>query len=133
MFKIKLKALKAFRSVTDHKTVHAIGDVLETQDVQRVNNLVSRGLAAVVSIEADKEANADQGAGNGGDSDTKGANPDKVAFRGVEYDPQELKAAMVAAEIPVAPNAGAKGIANRLTQLTEDQENALAEKLTKTE
>lgn len=132
MVTVKLKALKPFRDITD-KSVVNVGDVLETQDVKRANNLISRGLATVAQIEVAEDADKANGVDGGEGGKAPAGTPGKVAFRGAEYDPQVIKDAMVAVEIPVAPNAGEKGIANRLTQLTEDQANALAEKLTNKE
>ena len=129
MVTVKLKALKPFRDITD-KSVVNVGDVLETQDVKRANNLISRGLATVAQIEVAEDADKANGVDGG---KAPAGTPGKVAFRGAEYDPQVIKDAMVAVDIPVAPNAGEKGIANRITQLTEDQANALAEKLTNKE
>ena len=126
-----LIALEAFRSVTDHKTVHSKGDTLETEDVKRVNSLVSRGLAELIEAKAAKEddAGADAGKGDGTGTTT----PGKVAFDGKEYDPQEIKNALIAIGVPVAPNAGVNGLTKKIGEITEDQKALLAEKLSVTE
>lgn len=132
-----LIALEAFRSVTDHKTVHSKGDTLETEDVKRVNSLVSRGLAELVEAKAanDGEVVKDAGAdaGNGGGTGSGTAKPGKVAFDGKEYDPQEIKNALIAIGVPVAPNAGVNGLTKKIGEITEDQKALLAEKLSETE
>ena len=126
-----LIALEAFRSVTDHKTVHSKGDTLETEDVKRVNSLVSRGLAELIEAKAAKEddAGADAGKGDGTGTTT----PGKVAFDGKEYDPQEIKNALIAIGVPVSPNAGVNGLTKKIGEITEDQKALLAEKLSVTE
>lgn len=126
-----LIALEAFRSVTDHKTVHSKGDTLETEDVKRVNSLVSRGLAELIEAKAANEddvvddAGADAGKGDGTGTTT----PGKVAFDGKEYDPQEVKNALIAIGVPVAPNAGVNGLTKKIGEITDDQKASLAEKL----
>ena len=122
-----LIAIEAFRSVTDHKTVHSKGDTLETEDVNRVNNLVSRGLAKLVSV---KIADAGKGGKQGG---TGTVNTDKVAFDSKEYDPQVIKEALISIGIACAPNAGVKSLTGKVEALTEDQKASLAEKLSETE
>ena len=132
-----LIALEAFRSVTDHKTVHSKGDTLETEDVKRVNSLVSRGLAELVEAKAANEdevvKDAGTDAGNGGGTGGGTAKPGKVAFDGKEYDPQEIKNALIAIGVPVAPNAGVNGLTKKIGEITEDQKALLAEKLSVTE
>ena len=132
-----LIALEAFRSVTDHKTVHSKGDTLETEDVKRVNSLVSRGLAELVEAKAANEdevvKDAGTDAGNGGGTGGGTAKPGKVAFDGKEYDPQEIKNALIAIGVPVAPNAGVNGLTKKIGEITEEQTAALKEKLIVTE
>ena len=127
-----LIAIEAFRSVTDHKTVHSKGDTLETEDVKRVNSLVSRGLAELVSAKAvdDVDLEAAGAAGNGGKAAT---DPNKIAFEGNEYDPQVIKEALISIGVMCAPNAGVKSLTGKVAELTEDQKKALVEKLSVTE
>jgi hypothetical protein len=132
-----LIAIEAFRSVADHKTVHSKGDTLETEDVNRVNNLVSRGLAKLVSVKTAEEGNdgakGNADAGNGGKQGGTVTNPGKVVFEGNEYDPQVIKNALIAIGVPVAPNAGVNGLTKKIGEITEDQKASLAEKLSVTE
>lgn len=129
-----LIAIEAFRSVTDHKTVHSKGDTLETEDVKRVNSLVSRGLAELVSAKAvdDVDLEAAGAAGNGGNGKTA-TDPNKIAFEGNEYDPQVIKEALISIGVMCAPNAGVKSLTGKVAGLTEDQKKALVEKLSVTE
>ena len=134
-----LIALEAFRSVTDHKTVHSKGDTLETQDVKRVNNLVSRGLAEIVKVETAIEEdepviNNPGGAGktgNAGGGDN--GKPTTVAFDGKDYDLQVIKDALISIGVMFAPNAGVNGLTKKIADLTDDQKAALAEKLSTNE
>lgn len=132
-----LIVLEAFRSVTDHKTVHSQGDTLETEDVNRVNNLVSRGLAKLVSVKTVEEGKDGTGApgdaGNGGKQEGTKTNSDKVVFDGKEYDPQVIKNALIAIGVAVAPNAGVNGLTKKIGEITEEQTAALKEKLIVTE
>ena len=127
-----LIALEAFRSVTDHKTVHSKGPTLETEDVKRVNSLVSRGLAELIEAKAANEDDVVNDAGaDAGDGGKQGGatTPGKVAFDGKEYDPQEVKNALIAIGVPVAPNAGVNGLTKKIGEITDDQKASLAEKL----
>ena len=130
-----LIALEAFRSVTDHKTVHSKGDTLETEDVKRVNSLVSRGLAELIEAKAANEDDVvdDAGAHAGKGDATGTTTPGKVSFDGNEYDPQQIKNALIAIGVPVAPNAGVNGLTKKIGEITEDQKALLAEKLSVTE
>ena len=124
--------LVTFRSVTDHKTVHSQGDTLETEDVKRVNSLVSRGLAELIEAKAANEDDVVNDAGaDAGDGGKQGGatTPGKVAFDGKEYDPQEVKNALIAIGVPVAPNAGVNGLTKKIGEITDDQKASLAEKL----
>lgn len=127
-----LMVLVTFRSVTDHKTVHSQGDTLETEDVKRVNSLVSRGLAELIEAKAANEDDVVNDAGaDAGDGGKQGGatTPGKVAFDGKEYDPQEVKNALIAIGVPVAPNAGVNGLTKKIGEITDDQKASLAEKL----
>lgn len=122
----KLKVLKPFRDKLDHKTSYPNGSILETNDPDRVNDLVKRGLAEVVAIEAK------------GTGDVGGADPNKAAsgsktgvviFRDEEFDVQTVKNALIAIGVAVAPNAGANGLTKKIGELTGEQADSLAEKL----
>ncbi len=135
MYTLKLNVKKAFRSVIDNKTIHSEGTTLETSDIQRVNDLVSRGLAEIVSIEGtatDKKKEQGQGEGTK-EKSPKPENPSKVTFRDGEYDLQSVKEAIVSLGITIAPNAGVNGVTKKLAELTDEQADALAEKLSDSE
>lgn len=116
-YTIILDVLKAFRSVTDNDAVLSEGSTLETTDIKRVNSLVGRGLAQIASIEEE---------GDGGKADV-------VPFRGGEHDLQSVKDALTSLGIAFSPNAGVKGIAKKVEELTDEQADALEEKLSVTE
>ena len=121
-----LTVLVTFRSVTDNKTVHSQGDTLEIQDVKRVNNLVSRGLAEIVKVETAIEEDEPVINNAGGGDNGK---PTTVAFDGKDYDLQVIKDALVSIGVMFAPNAGVNGLTKKIGELTDDQKAALAEKL----
>lgn len=122
----KLKVLKPFRDKLDHKTSYPNGSILETNDPDRVNDLVKRGLAEVVAIEA-------KGTDNGGETDPGknaiGNNPGTIIFRDEEFDVQTVKNALIAIGVSVAPNAGVNGLTKKIGELTDEQADALAGKL----
>lgn len=124
-----LLVVEQFKDKSDHKTVYNPGDHLETDDLSRVNDLVKRGLAKIETVGVPEE-NA-----NGAGADGKGneVTPGKVAFDGKEYDPQEIKNALIAAGVAVAPNAGVNGLTKKIGELSEEQAAALKEKLNVTE
>ena len=130
MFKVELTVLVTFRDKTDKTRVLSLGDTLETTDLNRVNDLVSRGFAKISAIVEDNGKDTDA---NDNDSDAEGKGyqkPGKVSFRDSEYDVQDVKNALIAIGVPVAPNAGVNGLTNKIGEITEDQANALADKLT---
>ena len=107
------------------------GATVETTDVKRVNSLIKRGLAEIVSIEEINDGGKveDGGAaGNGGDN-TQKTDPSKVLFDGKEYEPQTFKEALVGIGVTCAPSIGVNGLTKKIGDLTEDQKKALAEKL----
>ena len=130
MYEVKLVVLNPFRSVTDHKTVHSKGDTVKITDIKRVNDMVKRGFAEIVSIEdaTDEGTKADGAAADGGNQQ-KAGDPGKVAFGGNDYDPQTIKEALVAIGVPCAPNAGVKSLTSKVAELTEDQKAELTKKL----
>lgn len=110
-----LLVVEQFKDKSDHKTVYNPGDHLETDDLSRVNDLVERGLAKIETVGVPEE-NANGAGADGAGADGKGneVTPGKVAFDGKEYDPQEIKNALIAAGVAVAPNAGVNGLTKKI-------------------
>lgn len=133
MYTFKLKVKQTFRDVEDHKTLHSPGSFLETGKIERVNSLVSRELAELVSVEAANDGkDAGSNTAKGGEKKPV-ASPDKVAFDGKEYDPQVIKNALISIGVPVAPNAGVNGLTKKVGEISEEQKAALVDKLSNAE
>lgn len=114
---MKLKVLTPFKDKLNHKKVYKVGDILVTEDLERINDLAARGLCAIASL--DNEAKSDL--------------PAMVTFEQKEYPLADIKAALEAIDIPMAANAGSKGVTKVLAILTKEQVAALSTVLSKGE
>lgn len=55
---VTLKVLKKFQDKDNKEKIYQVGETLSTSDLDRVNNLVSRGICSISAIkEANKEEN----------------------------------------------------------------------------
>ncbi|WP_418981722.1 hypothetical protein [Alistipes sp.] len=125
---MKLKVLVPFRDKIDHKTWYKVGDTLVTDDIDRINQNIKRGLCEVVSPdngETVSEAEAESA------QEKEQPAAEMVSFKEQEYSLADVKAALAALDIPVAANARVKGVTKVLGVLTEEQAAALREALTK--
>lgn len=121
-----LIALIVFKDKITNQIIQP-GGTLQTDDLTRVNDLVQRGLAKIVSV--DNPVLDEQGAGdNSGNADAK-----LVEFQGAQYSLEDVKAALKEIGAGVNANAGVKGVSDKLATLSEDQYIQLKEKLTVTE
>lgn len=121
-----LIALIVFKDKITNEIIQP-GGTLHTDDLTRVNDLVHRGLAKIVSV--DNPVLDEQGAGdNSGNADAK-----LVEFQGAQYSLKDVKAALKEIGAGVNANAGVKGVSDKLATLSEDQYIQLQEKLTVTE
>ena len=121
-----LIALIVFKDKITNEIIQP-GGTLQTDDLTRVNDLVQRGLAKIVSV--DNPVLDEQGAGdNSGNADAK-----LVEFQGAQYSLDDVKAALKEIGAGVNANAGVKGVSDKLAALSEDQIAQLQEKLTVTE
>lgn len=111
MANIELTAQKPFVDKNDQKVSYKKGDKLNTDDVDRINDLVKRGLCNITSLE-------DQN--------------DKVKFGEKEYDTKTMIAVLKQIDgVSVANNAGVENLNAKIAALTEDQTKALTELLSK--
>lgn len=62
---VTLKVLKKFQDKDNKEKIYQVGETLSTSDLDRVNNLVSRGICSISAI---KEANKEE------------KKPEKLAF-----------------------------------------------------
>lgn len=111
---MKLKVLVPFKDKNDHKTVHRSGDVLSTDEIGRVNDLVRRGLCEIVSVEKEEESDKSE----------------TVSFRQGEYALEAVKKALESIGVKTG-NAGVKGVSKKLDELTGEQADSLFDMLNK--
>lgn len=112
---LKLKVIQDFRDRDNVEHIHHKGDVLSLSDLDRVNDMVSRKLCVIVSVETPT---------------VEAPQPkEAVIFQGTNYEINVIKEALAAIGVSVAPNAKAKGVENALSKLTDEQTNALSETL----
>lgn len=116
---LKLKVLQDFRDRNDVEHIHHKGEVLTLDDLDRVNDMVSRKICVIVSVET-PSVEAPQPKG-------------EVSFQGTSYEINVIKDALAAIGVTVAANAKAKGVENALSKLTDEQTQALSETLKKEE
>lgn len=116
---MKLVVLKPFRDKNDHQTIYKSGDLLTTNDLSRVNDLVKRGMCEITSVDDGNDEKADE------------KKPETISFQQKEYGLDEVKAALEEIGNPAAKNAGVKGVSKKLEELTEEQAASLSEILNK--
>lgn len=109
---MELKVVKIFKD-KENSTIYKVGDTLNVEDLNRVNDLVSRGLCVITSLDA------------------KAENTAVVVFLEKEYDVKVVKDALVAIGVSVAANAGVNSITKKVSELTEEQALALGNILSK--
>lgn len=115
---LELKTLKPFRDKTNPEKNYKVGETLGTDDLDRVNDLVSRGICVIVSVgEKKQSANAD--------------GSDMIKLFEKEFEVEAVKTALAAIGVNVAKNAGVTGVTKKLSELTEEQTKALSENLCK--
>lgn len=130
MVVLTLKALVPFRDKVDHTTTYPKGGTIEISDLERVNDMVSRGIAKIVNVSVKADGEAKKAAMDTGNAGTETANGAKqVAFQGTLYDLQTVKDALISIGIAMAPNVGVNGISNKIAALTDEQATELASKL----
>lgn len=113
MVKIELTAQKAFIDKNDQKVSYKKGDKLITDEIDRINDLLKRGLCDITSIEVEDQN-------------------DKVKFGGNEYDTKTMIAMLKQLDgVSVANNAGVENLNAKIAALTEDQIKVLTELLSK--
>lgn len=114
----ELKALKSFRDKTNPEKNFKVGETLSTDDLERVNNLVSRGICVIVSVGEKKQSGAADGS-------------DKIKLFEKEFEVDAVKTALGVIGVSIGKTAGVAGVTKKLSELTEEQTKALSETLCK--
>ena len=109
---VTLKVLKKFQDKDNKEKIYQVGETLSTSDLDRVNNLVSRGICSISAI---KEANKEE------------KKPEKISL----FEIGAVKGALAEIGVSINKNAGVQAITNKLGELTEEQNKALSEILCK--
>lgn len=112
---VTLKVLKKFQDKDNKEKIYQVGETLSTSDLDRVNNLVSRGICSISAIKANKEGNK----------------PEKISLFDKEFEIGAVKGALAEIGVSINKNAGVQAITNKLGELTEEQNKALSEILCK--
>ena len=84
--------------------------------MDRVNDLVSRGICSISAINEDNK---------------EGKKPEKISLFDKEFEIGAVKNALADIGVSINKNAGVQAITNKLSELTEEQNNALSEILCK--
>lgn len=119
---MELKVIKKFNGKVEGKTLRP-GDVIQSNDVERINALIQKGLCVIVALDDAPTA-----------FETAPTIPvevvsDHVEFQGERYHIETIKAALGIMGIRVAHNAKEKAVNNALAALTEEQAQSLVEAL----
>lgn len=113
---VTLKVLKKFQDKDNKEKIYQVGETLSTSDLDRVKDLVSRGICSISAI---KEDNKEEKL------------PEKVTLFDKEFEIGAVKDALAEIGVSINKNAGVKAITNKLGELTEEQSKALSEILCK--
>lgn len=112
----KLKVTKPFRDKNNPEKNYKEGETLTTDDIERVNDLVARGMCVISSIEAKASV----------DDKQPGADGSKITVFEKEFEVEAVKTALASIGAGVAKNAGVPGVTKKLSELNEEQMNALS-------
>ena len=142
-----IAVLSAFRDKENPDRVFGPGDSLETGDLKRVNDIVGRGLGFLSNVkvveapapaapaEEAKEApekEQEQPAAEAPAAPAEEAKEEDVkvvSVLGTEYELAKVKEGLNAIGVKTAANAGVEAVAKKVVELTDEQANALVEKL----
>lgn len=124
---MKLRVIKPFNGKAEGKTL-CPGEIIQSNDVERINALVGRGLCVIVALDDAPTA----------DPATAPTSPVEVAsesieFQGKRYHIDTVKAALGVIGVRVAHNAKEKAVSNALSALNDEQAQTLSEMLNNNE
>lgn len=116
---MELKVIKKFNGAVEGKTL-CPGDVIQSNDVARINALVGRGFCVIVALDSPTVA-----ANTPNDENVDAS----VEFQGAKYNIETVKAALAVIGVKVAHNAKEKAVSNALNTLNDEQKSLLTEAL----
>jgi hypothetical protein len=90
---VTLKVLKKFQDKDNKEKIYQVGETLSTSDLDRVNNLVSRGICSISAI---KEANKEE------------KKPEKISLFDKEFEIGAVKGALAEIGVSINKNAAFK-------------------------
>lgn len=131
--KLNLKVEKMFKDV-ETKALRQVGQEfsLNEESVERINDLLKRGLCSVKSVEVSApEVNEPEAPDN--DSKSEGETSKVVKFREKEYPLAAVRVALESIGAPIASNGGVPSATKKIESLTEEQADALAAALSNVE
>lgn len=117
---MELRVIKKFNGKAEGKTL-CPGDIIQSNEVERINALVGRGYCVIVSLDNSTAPTAPNTPG-------EVAN-DYVNFQGKSYHIETVKAALGVIGVRVAHNAKGKAVDNALSTLKDEQVQTLVEAL----
>lgn len=133
--KLNLKVEKMFKDV-ETKELRQVGQVftLNEESVERINDLLKRGLCSVKSVEVSApEINEAKVPDNDSKSESEGEAPKLVMFREKEYPLAAVRVALESIGAPIASNGGVPSATKKIESLTDEQADALAAALSNVE
>lgn len=117
---MELKTIAAFRDKTNPDKTYKVGEAIQIEDLDRINDLVARSLCVITSVN-------DTTNNDGGDD---GSGKTMPLFE-KEFEVEAVKEALKAIGVQVAHKAGVTGVTKKISELTDEQKTALAETLNK--
>ena len=112
--KVKLEVLVPFTDKNDRTVRYKKGDTVAFDDIDRINDLIARGVCRLVAIEDDAPV---------------ASATNEIAIGDKAYPLAAVKVALEAVGVAVAKNAGVPAVTKALDALTEEHTAALAEVL----
>lgn len=116
MIRLRIVAETGLRD-KNTKEMLLCGSYLETEDLDRVNNLVSRGLCVIDNIATDEKS----------DEQSTGDSEEEIDFNETKVLLSVMKDALTAIGVDVRSNCGVVGVNKKLESLTEEQIQKLIE------
>lgn len=125
-FVFVISVLVAFRDKENPSRLLKPGDSLETEDLRRVNDIVSRGLGVIGEFKA-VEVESEDSASRSEEEEEK--QKQVVSVLDSEFELAKVKEGLGVIGVKVAANAGAGAVAKKVDSLSEEQAKELFAKL----